>query len=213
MAITSETDIGNLALDLLSAGTVQNIVAPSTPTEELLNRWYDQVRQSILRAHPWNFASTRATLSASSTAPDFGFSAAFPVPNDFLRLLSIQDADGNDIQSPSFRMEFVGSQRCILFNSDDGAALRLRYVFDITDVSKFDPLFISLFAYELAIAIAYKVTESNGNVERVASLIKQAASLAKSIDGQESPPVIIQRSRSLEARRNLYGTRRDRIQF
>jgi hypothetical protein len=212
MAITSETDIGNLALDLLSAGTVQDIVTPTSPTEELLNRWYDQVRQTILRAHPWNFASKRAVIAASGTAPDFGFSAAFPVPNDFLRLLSIQDADGNDIQAPNFRMEFVGNQRCILFNSEAGA-LRLRYVFDITDVSKFDPLFVTLFAHELAIAIAYKVTESNGNVERVAALIKQAGSLARSIDGQESPPIMIQRSKSLDARRNLYGIRRDRIQF
>lgn len=212
MAITSETDIGNLALDLLSAGTVQDIVTPTTPTEELLNRWYDQVRQAILRAHPWNFASKRVIISASATAPDFGFSAAFPVPNDFLRLLSIQDADGNDIQAANFRMEYVGTQRCILFNTD-GGSLRLRYVFDITDVSKFDPLFIQLFAHELAIAIAYKVTESNGNVERVAALIKQSGSLARSIDGQESPPIVIQRSKSIDARRNLYGLRRDRIQF
>ena len=211
MAITSETDIGNLALDLLSAGTVQDIVTPTTPTEALLNRWYDQVRQTILRAHPWNFASKRAVIASSGTAPDFGFSAAYPVPNDFLRLLSIQDADGNDIQSTNFRMEFVGAQRCILFNSD--GALRLRYVFDITDVSKFDPLFTNLFVHELAIAVAYKVTESNGNVERVAELIKKAGSLARSIDGQESPPIVIQRSKSLDARRNLYGIRRDRIQF
>lgn len=212
MGVTSETDIGNLALDLLSAGTVQNIVVPTTPTEELLNRWYDQVRRKVLREHPWNFASKRDTLAASATDPAFGYTAAFPVPNDFLRLLTIQDGDGNDLQGQSYGFEFVGTQRCIVCNAE-GGVLRLRYVFDIEDVSKFDPLFIQLFAHELAMAIAYKITESNGNVERLAQISKAASGMAKSIDGQENPPKMIVRSRGINARRNLLGTRTDRINF
>ena len=212
MSVTSETDIGNLSLDLLSAGTIQDIVNPSTPTEELLNRWYDQVRRKVLREHPWNFAATRTILSASSTAPDFGYTAAYPVPADFLRLLTIQDVDGNDISGQEYGFEFVGTQRCIVTNAE-GGQLRIRYVFDIQDVSKFDPLFIQLFAHELAMAIAYKITESNSNVERLGQIAKMAAGMAKSIDGQENPPKMITRSRSINARRNLLGIRTDRINF
>lgn len=210
--VTSETEIANLTLDLLSAGTVQNIVTPTNPTEDLLNRWYDQIRQKVLRSHPWNFAAKRAIISASATAPAFGYSTAFPVPNDFLRLLSIQDADGNDMPAANFGVEFVGSQRCIVSNAE-GGLIRLRYVFDIKDVAKFDPLFIQLFAHELALVVAYKVTESNGNVERVNAVREDAARLARAIDGQENPPVRIERSRSLQARHNLLGRRQDRITF
>jgi hypothetical protein len=212
MSITSETDIGNLALDLLSAGTVQDIVIPTTPTEELLNRWYDQTRKKVLREHPWNFAASRAVLAASGTAPAFGFSAAFPVPNDFIRLLTIQDSDGNDLQAKTYGFENVGGQRCIVSNTE-GGSLRLRYVFDIQDVSRFDPLFIHLFAHELALAIAYKVTESNGNIERIGTIQQNAARMAKSIDGQENPPTIITRSKSIDARRNYLGNRTDRVAF
>lgn len=212
MTITSETDIGNLALDLLSAGTVQDIVNPTTPTEELLNRWYDQSRKKVLREHPWNFAAKRTILSASGTAPDYGFTAAFPVPNDFLRLLSVQDTDGNEVASRDYGFEFVGTQRCIVTNAE-GGQLRVRYVFNIEDVSRFDPLFINLLAHEIAIQIAYKVTQSNGNVERVGTLKQDAARMAKSIDGQENPPVIITRSKSLDARKNLVGRRTDRTVF
>lgn len=212
MSITSETDIGNLALDLLSAGTVQNIVTPTTPTEELLNRWYDQTRKKVLREHPWNFAASRAVLSASSATPAFGFAYAFPVPADFIRLLSVQDADGNDLQTKSYGFENVDNQRCIVSNTE-GGSLRLRYVFNITDVSSFDPLFIHLFAHELALAVAYKVTESNGNVERIGAIQQNAARMAKSIDGQENPPTIITRSKSINARRNMQGNRTDRVVF
>jgi len=212
MTIMSETDIGNLALDLLSAGTVQDIVTPTSPTEELLNRWYDQVRRKVLREHPWNFAAKRTILAASGTAPDFGYTAAYPVPTDFIRLLTIQDTNGNDIQGQEYGFEFVGTQRCVVTNAE-GGQLRVRYVYDITDVSKFDPLFIQLFAHELAMAIAYKVTESNGNVERLGQLAKMAAGMAKSIDGQENPPKLITRSKGINARRNLLGTRTDRINF
>ena len=212
MTITSETDIGNLALDLLSAGTVQDIVTPTSPTEELLSRWYDQVRRKVLREHPWNFAAKRTILAASGTAPDFGYTAAYPVPTDFIRLLTIQDTNGNDIQGQEYGFEFVGTQRCVVTNAE-GGQLRVRYVYDITDVSKFDPLFIQLFAHELAMAIAYKITESNGNVERLGQLAKMAAGMAKSIDGQENPPKLITRSKGINSRRNLMGNRTDRINF
>ena len=62
-------------------------------------------------------------------------------------------------------------------------------------------------------AIAYKVTESNGNVERLGQLAKMAAGMAKSIDGQENPPKLITRSKGINSRRNLMGNRTDRINF
>jgi hypothetical protein len=211
MSVTSETDIGNLALDLLSAGTVGNIVTPSTPTESLLERWYDQCRQKVLREHPWNFATKRAVLAASSVDPAFGGGKAFPIPNDFMRLMSVHDDGGNFIAPDRYTIEHVGSQRCIIMQAEDTGTLRIKYVFDIKDVSRFDPLFVHLLAHEIALAIAFKVTESNGAVERVEAIRKGMASLSKAIDGQESPPRLVRRSNSLKARRNLSETRTDRI--
>lgn len=207
---SSPTDIGNLALDLLSAGTVTNIETPSNPTEDLLNRWYDTCRKKVLREHPWNFAAKRAVISASSTTPAWKYSKAFPIPNDFIRFLSIQDSEGFDIDNQSYEVEFVGSQRCILY-STESSSLRIRYVFDVEDVTQFDPMFVEMLSYEIALAIAYKVTESNGTVERVGTILDRKTKLAKAIDGQERPPTIVQRSRSIKARRNFPNDRYDRI--
>jgi hypothetical protein len=209
--VTSETDIANLALDLLSAGTIQDVVNPTTAAEEVVSRWYDITRLKVLREHPWNFAAKRAIVAASSTSPEYGYTYAFPIPNDFVRLLTIQNSDGADLQASNYEMEYVGSQRCILYNAE-GGSLRMRYVHDITDVTKFDPSFIHLLAHEIALAIAYKVTESNGNVDRINSIKDEIKRIAKSIDGQERPPTLVRYSKTLAARRN-YGGRTDRVTF
>jgi len=205
---SSKTEICNIALDLLSAGSVVDIDVPSTAQDALLSRWYDKSRRKLLREHPWNFASKRALLAASSTAPAFGYSHQFPVPSDFLRLLQLMDADGYSISQQYYEFE----DRNILYDSDDGS-LRLRYIYDLQDVSKMDAMFIDLLAYEIALGVAFKITDGNKNVERIAALLEKRSPKAKAIDGQERPPVAIVRSRNIAARDNMYPTRTDRVQF
>lgn len=209
MSINSSTDICNLALDLLSAGTVQDIENPTSATEELLARWYSQSRRKVLREHPWNFAIKRQILSASSTAPAFGYSKSFPVPSDFIRIVYVATdlvSDGDVVLRPE-NYQVEGNNLLISNTFGDASQLRLVYVSDFKTVSQFDPMFIDLLAYEIAISIAYKVTESNTNIQRVTELHKQRAALAKAIDGQERPPVRVERSRSKHVRRNNHSTR------
>lgn len=206
MSISSSTDIGNMALDLLSAGNVQDIQNPTSPTEELLNRWYDHTRKKLLREHPWNFAIKRANLAASSTTPVYGYDKQYPVPSDFLRLLTINDSTyTQDVPAPSgrFRVESGAILTSNIYN--DSTVLKITYVSDFTNVSQMDALFIEIMAYELALAIAYKVAESNTNIQRLGELLRDKKSLAKGIDGQEDPPRIIERSRSRHVRRNNHS--------
>lgn len=202
MAITSNTDIANLALDLLSAGTVQDITNPTTATEELLNRWYDHCRRKVLREHPWNFATKRIILAADSEDPPFGYGAQFSVPSDFIRLLALGTNLTVDRETllPSDAYQFEGNK--ILLNNyyEDSTSVNLIYIRDFTVVSQMDEMFINLLAHDIALSIAYKVTETNTNVDRIESLRRGRAGMAKSVDGQERPPVRIERSRALSAR-------------
>jgi hypothetical protein len=216
MSINSSTDIGNLALDLLSAGNVQDIENPSSPTEELLARWYPQSRRKLLREHPWNFATKRLILSADSVDPAFGYSKAFSVPSDFIRVLSLGTNLSIDKETllPKDAYQFEGGK--ILLNEyyGDPTSVRLIYIYDNKTVSSFDPMFVDLLAYELALSIAYKVTETNTNIQRIQQLQKERSAMAKAIDGQERPPSRVQRSRALTARRRAGATHRtDRIIF
>lgn len=203
MSFTSKTDVGNGALDLLDAGTVQDIETPTSPTEELLARWIDHTRRLCLRQHPWNFAKKRASLAASATAPDFGFTLKFPLPDDFIRVLSINDNDYFYDNLPTDQYEFEDNHLLVgegVYSASD--VLRLVYIYDFQDIARMDPMFIDLWIHELALMIAYKATTSNTNVERVAKLKDDRRSLAMAIDGQERPPKRVQRSRMRDARRN-----------
>jgi hypothetical protein len=201
--VTSSTGIANLALDLLSAGTVIDIESGTSATEALLKRWYDLSRRKLLREHPWNFAIKRAVLAASSTPPAFGYESAFPVPSDFLRLLHVTTdlvTDGDAILPTSaYQVEAGAILTTNTYSSS--ASLNVVYVSDFKTVSLMDPLFVDLLAHEIALNVAYKVTENNSNIQRLGELYKRRAAIAKAIDGQERPPARVERSPALHARR------------
>jgi len=185
MAITSSTDICKLSLDLLQGGSVSDITAASTSIEEICERWYDHTRRKLLRQHPWNFAVKRAELAASTDVPLFGATAQFPVPADFLRLLQVVDSEGGIIGAEEYFFE----ARSIMFRYDEETTARILYITDEEDVTKFDDLFIDLLSVEIALSIAYLVTQNNANIDRLNTIRKNLMSAAKSIDGQEHPPI------------------------
>lgn len=207
MDITSSTDICNLALDLLSAGNVTNIEDPTTATESLLGRWYNQSRRKLLREHPWNFAIKRVTLAASATAPAFGYAKAFPLPSDFIRVLyiSLPIVTNEETILPTSEYQIENGRVLITDNYGQGDTINLVYIYDFKNVSLMDPMFVDLLVYEVALGVAYKVTENNTNIQRIGELQKRRSALARAIDGQERPPTRFERSRALSARRNSGG--------
>jgi len=204
----SKVDICNLSLDLLSGGEVSNIDAPTTPNEDLCQRWYDVSRRKVLREHPWHFAKKRAILAASSTAPLFGYTTAFPVPNDFIRVLELTDSDGIKISNNDYTIE----NNSILL-STSATQLRLVYIYDIEDVIAFDSLFVPYFATDLALWFAFKITQSDTVATRVNALKAQLASMSKAISGQERPPIKVERSKVRDARYSGYTDYSHRVVF
>lgn len=208
MAITSATDICNLALDLLSANTIQDVENPTNASEELLNRWYEQSRKKVLREHPWNFALKRAILASDSETPVFGYSKQFSVPADFIRLADVFNDENTSIAKGLYVVE----NRKILVNAD-GTSLRIRYVYDYTDVATMDALFVDVVALEIALSVAYKFTDNNSNVQRIAELQKMHNAIARVIDSQESPVKRREESRAINARRLATSTQAHRVIF
>jgi hypothetical protein len=86
--MSAQVDIFNYALTILGAQTV------SSPTENSKNARaclavYDMVRMAELRKPPgWNFAIGMAKLAPNVVRPLFDRAYAFPLPADFLSLLT-----------------------------------------------------------------------------------------------------------------------------
>jgi hypothetical protein len=198
----SKTDVVNIAATYIGESRVNSIDPATTEREQLFALLYDQVRLDTLREHPWNFASDRALCPRMGTDPAFGFSAQYAIPADFVRLNRVGYDTGSIQYEPATWYALEG--RKILIDSSANS-IPILYVKDFETVAAFDPKFTDVFALRLALQMARATTKSAKVVEEVNSLLTLALATALSIDGQESPPQRIERSRYLDARRYMQG--------
>src|SRR3990167_164721 len=119
------------------------IVAMSDQTERaiLANRIYTDVRDATLRAHTWNFALKRASLTSTGNTPAFEFTYEYNLPSDCLRVLKINTITGK------WKIE---NNKLL----SDQATVKILYVSRETDTTKYDTSFTEAFAARLASEMA-----------------------------------------------------------
>jgi len=196
-SVNSKVGVCNLALIQLKQELVTDIDAPVSQSEKLCHAVYDQVRLSTLRSHPWNFAIRRRTLTKDSVVPEFGFSARYLFPSDFVRYLNRTDESGAPILLRESNYQIEGGH--LLLNSD--GPINLRYIYDHTDITKWDELAIQVLALSIAVAIAPNFTSRETRIDAIKKDRQEVMDEARAIDGQERPPIRTERSRFRQARR------------
>lgn len=208
-APSSNIDVINLALDLIRQDSITAIDPPVTEIETICARWYDQARRAKLEGHPWNFATKRSSLARAGT-PSFGYADAYDLPTDFLRVNTL----GSETDFYDHPVDYQIENGQILLNRTDlfasGTSLPIRYVYDFTNVSKMSPLFITSFAASIAVFLSSKIKSSLVDMDRLRQFEKDKTAEAKSVDGQQRPPIRISRSKLLQRRKTrgvVAGTR------
>ncbi len=171
---TSVTDVCNRALQKLGAKRISSIDEASV-SARAVRLAYEIVRRSELRKYDWNFAIKRAELAADATAPEWGRQNAFALPADFIKLTnnypeSFYTSDNNTLtygSSFAGQIDFViEAGNKILTNS--GSPLQVRYIGDITDTTKWDPIFVEVVATMMAFEICEEITQSNSKKQALA---------------------------------------------
>ena len=155
--MASETEVNNMALGRIGAKRISDY----DDTEEAnlqsvqARLHYPQTRDALLRSHWWRFARTRQQLSANATAPDFEYSYAYDLPNDFLREWLPPWEDSSEVQGRTrYSYSLEGKQLL-----SDESVMRLRYVRRVEDVAEFDPLFTEVLVLQLAIKFVMPITK------------------------------------------------------
>jgi hypothetical protein len=192
----SETSIANAALTLLGERRI-NSLDESSKTAKMLKERFDEVRDEVLRAYPWNFATKRAALAADAVAPSWGFDRAFTLPADCLRLL--------ELENPA-RYEYRIEGRKII--TDLGTPLNIEYTAQITDPVQMDVMFRQAFAAALAADVAEAMTGTSTKVQELHAIRDAKMKASKTPDGQEHSPRRIEASEWLDAREEIGFTRR-----
>jgi hypothetical protein len=180
----------NRALLKLGAG---RIAAPTDDSEQarVLGVVFDSLARAELRRQAWSFALKRDILP-ETTAPAFGYSHAYNLPPECLRLVMIHDrwvlneTRGFDDDRGSYAIE----GRSLLING--GGALRVRYVTDLSqDTSIWDPAFTEAFICRLAGEVGPSLTKGKADVRQVKADYVAALNEAKRVNAIELPPTMM----------------------
>lgn len=187
----SPVSICSNALLMLGAQPI-NDFTEKNDRARLVSNLYDGVRDSLLREHIWSCAVKRVLLAPDTDSPPFDYQYSFTLPADFMRVISI----GEDGEMPDYKIE----GRQLLANVK---SLKLRYVFQNTDVTTYDSILINLLELAMAAKIAYAITQSTSMAQYRLQEYQLALRTAKAINGQEYPPQTFGESPLLQAR--LHG--------
>lgn len=190
MAMATGVSICSNALLMLGAQTINDFQdQQNLDRAKLCANLYPSQRDSILRAHPWNCCIKRIVLAPLAEAPAFGYSNAFELPADCLRVL--------EVGTGGCQIDYLVESQTI---QADTTVLELRYVFRNESESTWDTHLIDLMTAKMAAVLAYPVTQSTSERDSRAAEFRELMKQAKAADGQEDPPQTLGDERLLRSR-------------
>lgn len=165
-----------------------NSFTETTRGEAALDLW-PQVRDGVLRSHPWNCAIKRAVLSPNTSAPAFGWGNAFDLPGDCVRVLSI-DEGGEET-------DFAVEGGKILCNE---SVVYLRYVYRNENPATYDATLFRCMTLAMAAALAMPLRADSAIKQEKERELLAMLRTARAVDGQEQPAESIRSFPLLAAR-------------
>lgn len=180
--MADRVEVSNLTLAKL--GETKKLIDPfdDTKAARSIARVWNVTRDMALRAHLWNFAMERASLTAIADVPPYGWAYAFELPGDFIRLdidklepAPIRAEGDHSIEGGKLLANFLGP-------------VNIRYVRRVAEVGRWDALFVEVFASLLAWQIADDITGDLARKDRAWKAYQDALPPAKGVDGRENPP-------------------------
>lgn len=189
----SKLEICNTALLHLGQQRITSLSDTSERAITVVNV-YESTRRTLLASHPWNFAVKRMELSKTNNTPEMTYSYEYPLPSDCLRVLRF-----NNEETYSYSVE----NGMVL---TDDADLKIVYIFNQTDSSKFSPQFDETLALAIALKCTFKFNTSASHIQVLKALHDEQLALARSSDGQEGTAPGLNPNEFLLGRRGLANT-------
>lgn len=149
MAI-SKTTIINKALALIGAKQITS-VTDGSDMADLVDSIYETSLRSVLGECKWNFATKRANLATAGTTTldfyDVGEGVIYTKPTDIIRIYSSNPTTAKWREEGDYIIS-------------DSSGLGIRYVYYVTDETKYPIYFIDALVDKLAVDLAYNVVNS-----------------------------------------------------
>lgn len=182
----SQLDILNMAVDLLHERALTSPDDAGKVAATLRRNW-GVTRDSLLRAHPWNFATVRAQLSAATEAPLSAWDYYYPLPAGCLRVFDLQDNADFEGETIVYAIENDGTDQLVIGTNQE-APLYIKYIRRPSVTGIFDPLFCKALAASLAAACCLSITGKASHWERIMKAYEEAMKMAQGVDASEGTP-------------------------
>lgn len=181
--MASEVQIARLALQNIGDRYDITSLSDATPEAEQVNLVFNDVRDMVLREHPWKFARKYATPAYLVGDAPGNWEYMYTYPSDALRIIRIVNPVGDD--APPVRFEVARNKddiKVILTNQSEPT---LEYTKQVTDTELFDPQFVTAFAYRLSQYIAMPLTGDRSIMADMKTLADTELNKARAIDANE----------------------------
>tara|TARA_Y100000590_G_scaffold82986_1_gene92506 strand:- start:16500 stop:17072 length:573 start_codon:yes stop_codon:yes gene_type:complete len=181
VAVASDLDIVNGALSKIGVAPIAAI-GEATAAGALAQTTYSVYRDQLLQSHPWNFATKTAALTTTITPIPTGWSQAYQLPADTLRVLEI-------IGGEQMVWSVEGGDLCV---NTTTTFTGIRYIAQITTAGNFSAGFVDALMSKLAAEWAEPLTSSNSLGEMMAKKEELTLREARSFEGQEGSPKVVE---------------------
>lgn len=161
-----------------------------TAESEIAGALFGSVRDALLSAYSWSFATGQVVLAGLGTPPIADYQKSFQLPADFLRAMSA--GAGGRGRGLNYRIT-----RNVLHTDAD--AVTLTYIFR-PEEEEFPPYFDSVLIAKLSAEFCIPVTENTSRAETLHRLADQEFQRARQIDAQQDSPVQIEDFSLIKAR-------------
>ncbi|MDA0998371.1 MAG: hypothetical protein O2944_09220 [Proteobacteria bacterium] len=149
-----------------------------TAESEVAATLYGSLRDALISAYPWSFATSQTWLSQLAEKPIADYEFAYQLPSDFLRALSA------GVSGRGRGIEYRIAERRL---HTDALEVALTYIFRPAE-SEFPPFFDQALIARLAAEFCIPLTDSTSRAETLAKLAENEYSRAKQIDAQQETP-------------------------
>ena len=192
--MTSSVSICSNALLQLGDNPIASFDDPARRATVCSNL-YPEVRDAMLRTHPWNSCTKRTVLAPLADKPSFDYPYQFQLPSDWLRTIQI------------------GSRRCPLDYAAEGQrilayvdALPIVYIFRNENEATWESTLVDVVTKAMKAAIAYPITQSAAMAQTAQAEFAAFLKQAKAINGQDDDTETIGDFPLLESRLSSYTT-------
>ncbi len=185
------SDIGLCSRALIRIGAAPiTSFSDGTAESEIAGALFAPVRDALLSAYAWSFASGQIELSQLDDNPVADYANAFQLPDDFLRALSA--GTGSKGRGLNYRIA-----RGALHTDSDSVILT--YIFR-PEEEEFPPYFDQALITRLAAEFTIPVTENTSRAEALYKLAEHEFQRARQIDAQQDTPGRIESFSLIDAR-------------